>query len=56
MEWTVGVTKPMLTRCQLSEVAGCVRNNVIIQLEDNASRIFGVDSDIELCKNDSIES
>ena len=48
VEWTVGVTKPVLTRCQLTEVAGCVRRNIIIQLEDNAACILGVDGNIEL--------
>jgi len=50
MERTTGVTKPMLTRCQLPEVASCFRNNVIIQPEDKAPFFPVADSNIELCK------
>jgi hypothetical protein len=48
MERTVLVSKPMLPSRQLPEVLGCVGNNVIIQLHDDATFRLLIDSNVEL--------
>jgi hypothetical protein len=48
MERTPLVSKPMLPSRQLTEVLGCVGNDVVIQLHNDAAFGLLVDSNVEL--------
>jgi len=48
VEGGVGITESVLASCQLTEVLCCLRDNVVVELEDDASSRLLVNGYVEL--------
>lgn len=48
METTASVTEAVLASAELTEVASGFGDDIVVELEDNATARLGVDSNVEL--------